>query len=729
MAKDRPPPATGGPWILEFASLLVVVNQSVIVFVFFRFTGCINWPRRNLLSAEKYTRFHGFSSSSTSSALHPFLPLFPSPRFLLTLLPAHHLRTRRSPENPPPINRPNSFQWNSIIRDAIDSGRFDSALCLFSSMLAAGVRPDRFTLPLIARAVSALPGSFGLGKAIHSVGIQTGAFSNVYFCNSLLDLYVRCEEISDARNLFDEMPCRDAVSWTTMISGYVQHGEISQSSAAFRRMRMAGAEPSSVTFAVLGKNADGGRQLHCLAIKVGFSSHELVQNSILTAYSKMGLLREAEKLFDSMEKKTVVSWNILISAYSSSEDFLGVLQCFQSMMSELPPSSETLTLIISALSKFGALREGQQIHCHAVKSGQVDMILQTSFMNFYAKFSDLSSSFLLFQSEGMSRNSSITPWIAMMSIYIQNEHFMDAINLFKAFQRLGFDPNADALRCLITLYARLGSLLLGKAVHCRLIRNGFFARSHMETMIKTSILNMYAKCGCIRLARSCFDEMVKRDTVAWSSMIEGYGIHGRGFQALDLFHQMQEEGIEPNSITFLSLLSSCSHSGLVSEAHQIFNLMSEKYEIKPELCHYTCMVDLLARAGELNEAMNVIQNMVVKADGRIWGSLLASCRVHENVEIGNYAARRLFELEDDNAGYYVVLSNMNAGDERWKASERMWSSMTERKLERRAGWSYIEEKGGGLSMFVAGNCLHCKREEIYESLRYLSRNMEEFEGI
>ncbi|KAH0461438.1 hypothetical protein IEQ34_009013 [Dendrobium chrysotoxum] len=582
-------------------------------------------------------------------------------------------------------------------------------------MLSGGGRPDRFTFPLVARAVSALPCRSGLTKEIHSLGIRMGFSGDGYFCNSLIALYGRCNDIVYARNLFDEMRERDVVSWTTMISGYIQSGDVLESFRLFHEMRTSGIEPNSVTLAVVirafkvEKIVDGGRQLHGFAIKRGFGSQELVQNSILTAYSKMDCFEEAEKLFHFMEERSFVSWNILMLAYFSAGDFFKVVECFQRMMAELYPSPETLTLVISALSKCREHRMGQQIHCYAVKRGQIDMVLQASFMDFYAQCEDLASSFSLLEEIGKLNSS--TPWIVMMWALVQSGQFIQAISLFQKMQNLGFEPNTDAMRCLVTAYTHLGALLLGKVIHGYLVRHQLSAEAEAERL-ETSILNMYAKCGNITCARRCFDNMVYKDIVTWSSMMESYAIHGMGLEAIKLFHQMQEAGVSPNSITFLSLLSSCSHSGLLNEGCQVFSSMIENFGIKADLSHYTCMVDLLARAGKLTEALNLIHSMDVKPDWRIWGALLASCRVHRNINIGECVAQRMFELEPANAGYHIILSNMQAGGDQWAKSERIWKNIKEIEFKGRPGWSCIEEKGG-FSFFC------CCRLLASTSRRYL----------
>lgn len=668
--------------------------------------------------------FNGYHYANPLTALISFLPRFSSRTYRLPLLPDHHLTTQPSSLHVDRQQFPhlrdfiNAFQWNSIIRARIREGLFEYALPVFSSLLAGGARPDHFTLPLVIRAISALPGRADLGKAIHCLGNHLGFCGDAYFCNSLIDLYIKCKDTIYARKLFDEMRGRDVVSWTTMISGYIQSGDIPESFCLFHEMRISGIEPNSVTLAVIlrafevEKSVDGGQQLHGFAIKRGFGNHDVVENSFLTAYSKMECIKEAEKLFASIEERSFVSWNILMRAYFLTGDLLKLFECFQRMMAESYPTPETLTLVISALSKCRELRMGQQIHSYAVKHGHIDMVLQSSFMDFYVQCADLASSFSLLQE--VSTNNCSFPWIVMMWAFIQSGQFRQAISLFQRMQNLGFEPNASALRCLATAYGHLGTLLPGKVIHGYLIRHELIAESEAERL-ETSILNMYSKCGSIIFAQRCFDNMVYRDIVAWSSMIESYAIHGMGLEAIKLFYQMQEAGFSPNSVTFLSLLSSCSHSGLVNEGCQIFSYMTEIFGIKAELNHYTCMVDLLARAGLIAEALDLIHSMDVEPDGRIWGALLASCRVHRNVNIGDYAAQRLLELEPDNVGYQIILSNIRACGDQWDKSERIWKSMDEIELKGRPGWSCIEEKGG-FPLFFAACYSPQQGEAMYETV-------------
>ncbi|XP_038983738.1 pentatricopeptide repeat-containing protein At4g35130, chloroplastic-like [Phoenix dactylifera] len=628
------------------------------------------------------------------------------------------------------LSKPDAFHWNAIIKAHVDAGLFDAALSLFSAMREAGARPDHYTFPLVNRAISSWTEHFKLGEAIHCLGIQTGFGSDIYFCNTMIEVYARSDFIGLARRLFDEMLVRDVVSWTSMISGYVEIGDTQEPLRLFHEMQREGLEPSSVTLAVILRacgvveDVVGGSQLFSFVIKKGFESHELVQNSLLMVFSKAGCFKEMKELFSRIQMKSVVSWNIIMSANYSMGDVSQVVHCYEKMKTELIPSHETLTLVISAFAKCGDLHQGQKVHCYAVKCGQIDAVLEASLVDFYAKCGELALAIQLFEEIEVKTSTS---WSVMMWDFIQQGQFRDAIDLFQRMQSAGFEPSADVIRGLVLSYTHLGALRLGKGIHGYLIRNKLGMDSD-DKNLETSILNMYVKCGSIILAQRCFDLMVLKDTVAWSSMIEGYAIHGLGSEALRSFHQMQEEGITPNGVTFLSLLSACSHSGLVSEGRKVFDCMTRNYGIKPDLNHYTCMVDLLGRSEKLHEALEVINSMDAEPDGRIWGALLASCRTYSDGRLGNYAAQKIFDLEPDNVGYHVVLSNIHASTGKWDVTENIRKFMGEKGFIRRPGWSCIEDKGG-LQMFVAGDRSHPQAAEIYEVLGCLTRHIEEIHAF
>uniref|UniRef100_A0A804MHN4 Pentatricopeptide repeat-containing protein n=1 Tax=Zea mays TaxID=4577 RepID=A0A804MHN4_MAIZE len=307
------------------------------------------------------------------------------------------------------------------------------------------------------------------------------------------------------------------------------------------------------------------------------------------------------------------------------------------------------------------LPHGKKLHSFAIRSGLMDTILVASFVDLYAKCGELVSSIQLFEE---FNGGSKYLWSAMIWAFIYHGMFLDAIHLFERMMGSFYFPNADILRGLLVSYTEIDALRCGKATHGYIIRNNYAAESE-SCALDTALVKLYARCGDIHLAERCFSRTLQKDIVSWSSMIEAFTIHGHA----------------------------CSHSGLVSEARELFDCMTKKFRFAPELGHYTCMVDVLGRSGNLEEALQVISNMKVKADGRIWGALLGSCRIHSNSKLAYFAAQKLVELEPSNVGYHVLLSNIQAGGDRWAEVEDIRSSMEVMNMEKSPAWSCISDIG------------------------------------
>ncbi|CAK7342724.1 unnamed protein product [Dovyalis caffra] len=622
---------------------------------------------------------------------------------------------------------PNTVMWNLIIKSYVDSGLSSEALLLYKRMRELDVKVDSFTFPLINRAVLSLKSDLVFGEMVHCVAMKLGFGFDMYFCNTMIEVYTKSGWLSYALKLFEEMSQRDLVSWTSMISGFVFEGNVVGAFGFFNKMRLA-MEPNSVTLIVMFQGCCGyeglieGRQLHGYVIKNGFLVDGSVQNTISRMYTKFDCLEEVETLFSGIGKRDVVSWNALINFHSLRGDIGKIAGSFNQMQAEVKLNSETLTLITSVLARRGNLMDGEKLHAFSIKFGLCDDILLTSFMNLYAKCGELRNSVQLFRE--IPCRSDIT-WNAMMSGFIQNGCYIEAIELFRQMLDSGPKPGFEILGSLVDACMHLGALHLGKGIHGYLMRNLFYIPEEDNMHLGTSILNMYIRCGNISPARECFDRMLVKDIVTWTSMIEGYGIHGLGVEAVKLFDKMLEERIKPNSVTFLSLLSGCSHSGLVSKGCEVFFSMKWRFGIEPELDHYNCMVDLLGRSGRLKEALAIIIKMEVFADNRIWGTLLAASRMHADEKVGNFAAQRAMELEPDDVGYCTLLSNVQASTGKWSEVEELRRDMHEKDVKKAPGWSYIEEKGRNY-YFVSGDKSHKKVEEIYEVLGQLGRKVQEF---
>ncbi|KAL8147339.1 pentatricopeptide repeat-containing protein At4g35130, chloroplastic-like [Apium graveolens] len=586
-------------------------------------------------------------------------------------------------------------------------------------MRELGVLHDSFTFPIINQTVLLHQDKLSCGKIVHCLAIRMGFGLNVYFCNTMLDVYVKCGEVGLGVQLFDEMSVRDLVSWTTMISGFVREGNVCGSFGLFNRLRME-FEPNNVClmvmFQVCCHCVNGGRQLHGYAVKCGLLMSQSVCNSVLKMYAD-SCVDDAEILFGEFDRRDVVSWNIIISFYSLRHDIIKLADCVRVMQDKAVISIESLTLLVSSCSDDGNIFDGKQLHCLGIKSGQYDSILKTSLLDFYAKCEDLDSSEKLFSEIPFTNHITLN---AMMSAFIRNGFFREAIELFRNMLSSGFKPAAEPLTNVILAYSHMGSLRLGKSVHAYCFKN---LLEDKTASLETSIMNMYIRCGSIFSARICFDRMPSRDLVAWTSMIEGFGTHGMGYEALQIFDSMIKEGVEPNSVTFLGILSACSHSGLLRDGCRVFYSMKSKFGIQPNLSHYTSIVDLLGRFGMLKEALAIILKFVNFADSKIWGALLSASRVHEKQLLAEFSAGMLFKLEPENAGYHTLMSNVQASLEGWSEVEEIRDFVQDSNLVKQPGWSCIEARGL-INGFVAGDRSHPQVAEIYETLSSLNRKLQ-----
>lgn len=245
-----------------------------------------------------------------------------------------------------------------------------------------------------------------------------------------------------------------------------------------------------------------------------------------------------------------------------------------------------------------------------------------------------------------------------------------------------------------------------------------------NVVINTAMIDMYCKCGRVDMARIAFDCMKEKNVKSWTAMVAGYGMHGLSGEALKVFHKMVTIGAKPNYITFVSVLAACSHSGLLKEGWHWFNSMKHEFGIEPGVEHYGCMVDLLGRAGHLNKAYNLIKEMKISPDFVVWGSLLGACRIHKNVELAEISARKLFELDPSNCGYYVLLSHIYADAGRWEDVERMRGLMKNHGLVKPPGFSLVELKGR-VHIFLVGDREHPQHERIYKYLEELTIKLQE----
>eukprot|EP01018_Ginkgo_biloba_P003212 Gb_06361 [translate_table: standard] len=462
-----------------------------------------------------------------------------------------------------------------------------------------------------------------------------------------------------------------------------------------------------------------GKFIHAHMNEKGFGPGRFLQNKLMNMYVKCGNLEEARRVFDRMHKRDVFSWTVMISAYSGHGFYEEALTLFRQMQrTGTQPNQLTFASVLPACANLAALEQGMEIHDDIIRNGfQSNVILESALVDMYAKCGNINKARHVFD-KMLQRN--VVCWNTMIAAYTRHGFSQEALTLFHQMQRTGIQPDQFTFASVLPACANLGALEQGMDIHEQIIKGGF----QSNVFVENALVDMYAKCGSIENARNLFDKMLKRDTVSWNAMIGGYAMHGYAKEALSLFEQMQSSGISPNHVTLVCILSACCHAGLVKEGWQYFKCMSEYYHIIPAMKHYVCMVDLLGRAGCLDEAQDFISKMPIKPDATVWRSLLGACRIHNNVELGEQVAEHLFELDPTNVGPYVLLSNIYAAAGRWDDSENVRRLMKDRKLKKQPGCSWIEVSKQ-VHSFLVGDRTHPQSQKIYAKLERLSRQMKE----
>eukprot|EP01018_Ginkgo_biloba_P011645 Gb_37070 [translate_table: standard] len=562
------------------------------------------------------------------------------------------------------------------------------------------------------------------GKRVHLHMIKTGFTPDFYIENHLLNMYAKCGCLVDARKVFDNMPERNVVSWTAMITGYDQYGQSQQSLILFRQMHRVSAYPNQFTFGSVFSACASltaikqGKQVHAYTIRTGFESHVFVGNALVTMYAKCSGIDDARRMFDKMPERNLISCNAIIAGYEQRGHGKEALKLFCQMLRVGKRADRcTLASVLGSCTNPDALEQGKQVHALVIKTEyDSEVIVGSALADMYAKCGNTGDALQVFDKMPVR---DIVSWTGMIAMYAQQGH-VEALQVFIQLQWAGMKPDQFTFSTVLKACASLATLEQGKLIHAHTIRTGL----DLDVVVGNALVHMYAKCGNIEDALRIFDKMTKRDTISWNAMIKGNAQHGRGKEALQLFEQMCQEDIKPDQFTFVGVLSACSHVGLVDEGRLYFESMSQDYGVIPQADHYACMVDLLARAGRLHEAEDLINKMPIEPDAVVWGTLLGACRIHGNMELGKRAAECLLELEPQNPAAYVLLSNICSAAGSWDEAAKVRKMMNERGVKKEPGLSWIEINNK-VHTFVARDRLHPQTQQIYEKLEELTVSLKE----
>ncbi|KAI3937517.1 hypothetical protein MKW92_016383 [Papaver armeniacum] len=602
--------------------------------------------------------------------------------------------------------------------------KFKDTIELYHRMRSLGLKTDSFTCTLALKACSSLS-DVESGKIIMRNAMENGLASDRFLGSSMIKFLVKFGDIDEARSIFDELPCKDVVCWNSIIGGYVQNGNFHMALNLFWKMLGGGIIPTQVSIASLTQACGGignlelGKCVHGFLNSLGMGFDILVLTSLVDMYCKIGDVESARRVFDRMPTRNLVSWNAMISGYVHNGFVFEGFELFRRLvLSGCEFDSVTIVSLLQGSAQLSSLDNGKVLHGFVLRRGlQSNFIVSTAIVDLYAKCGDLKLASSVFT---RIKVRNVISWTAMLMGLAQNGHAEEAIRLFGQMQEEGVVANVVTLVSLIHACAHVGSLKKGRSVHGYLIRYNI----SYDEVVRTALIDMYAKCGKLDSAKRVFDGRLKSsDVVLWNSMITGYGIHGRGDKAIDVFNQMKTEGIQPNQTTFISLFSACSHSGLVEEGMSLFLVMNEDYKIRPSEKHFACMVDLLSRAGRLEEAEALINQMPFAPGNAVLEALLSGCRTHKKIEMGIRTADKLLTLDSMNPGIHVILSNIYALGGRWNEVDYVRGLMRKRGLRKTPGYSLLEVNNL-VHTFFAGDNSHPYWEEIHQMLEDLRIQIE-----
>ncbi|KAG7963256.1 hypothetical protein I3843_09G109900 [Carya illinoinensis] len=461
-----------------------------------------------------------------------------------------------------------------------------------------------------------------------------------------------------------------------------------------------------------------GKAVHFHIIRSEFSDDLVILNSVLNMYAKFGALDDARKLFGEMPCKDVVSWTALIAGYSQNDCAEDALILFPQMLQlGLQPNQFTLSSLLKASGAGPDDKYGRQLHAFSFKYGyDSNVYVGSSLVDMYARFGLMDEALLIFD-ELESKNE--VSWNALIAGHARKGQGEHALSLFREMQREDLRPTHFTYSSVFGACASTGSLEQGKWVHAHMTKSGV----KLVAFVGNTLLDMYSKSGSIEDATKVFDRLGKRDLVSWNSMLKGYARHGLGKETLQRFEEMLRIPIQPNDVTFLCVLSACSHAGLLDEGHYYFELM-KKYMIEPHVAHYVTIVDLLGRAGLLDRALKFISEMPIEPTAAVWKALLGACRMHKNMDLGAYAAERVFELDPYDSGPHVLLSNIYASAGRWDDVMKVRKMMKESGVKKQPACSWVEIENT-IHLFVSNDDAHLQRDEIRRKWEEISGKIKE----
>ncbi|XP_019416010.1 PREDICTED: pentatricopeptide repeat-containing protein At2g29760, chloroplastic-like [Lupinus angustifolius] len=567
---------------------------------------------------------------------------------------------------------------------------------------------------------------------VHAHLIKTRLIHSPAVAGNLLEsaALILPDAMDYALSVFRSIPQPNPPAYNIIIRGLTLHHSPREAILLFKHMCQENVvSPDDFTFCAVFKACSRLRalleaqQVHAKAVKCGLMSSELVENTLIHVYAACDAVEVARRVFDKMPERGIVAWNAMLAGYAKSGCWDEVVGLFLRMkeprgvnVNDVRFDDVSLIIALSACGRLANLELGEWIGEYIEANGRSrNLTLMTSLLDMYGKCSNVDKARVVF--DQLERRD-VVAWSAMISGYSQANRCSEALDLFHEMQKANVEPNEVTMVSVLYSCGVLGAMETGKWVHFYVRRK----KLKLTVTLGTALIDFYAKCGSVESAIEVFEKMPVKNVFSWTAIIHGLASNGEGKRALELFHLMKEANIEPNDVTFIGVLSACSHVGLVKEGRAVFLSMSKDFGIKPRIEHYGCMVDILGRAGFLDEAFQFIKDMPIEPNVVVWRTLLASCRAHKNVLVGEESFRRITELEPAHSGDYILLSNIYALVGRSEDALRVRSQMREMGIKKSPGCTMIELEGV-VHEFFSEDDEHSHSKEIYMATEEMIRRI------
>ena len=679
-----------------------------------------------------------------------------------------------------------SVSWTTMMSGFFHNGQPEETVKVFTSMVRCfDSVSDPFSISCAMKACGSL-GIVELAGQLHSFVEKLDFGSNMPIQSSVIDMYIKCNAVIAAEkvffriqepslfcwnsmiygyskiygigrafDMFNEMPERDYVSWNTMISIFSQHGFGVESLGTFVEMCYNGFRPNPMAYAsVLSACASiydlgWGSHLHARILRMEQNLDVHVGSGLIDMYAKCGHLSFAREVFNSLSEHNAVSWTSLISGVAQVGLEEEALVLFNQMR-KAPVSVDefTLTTVLGVCSGQKYVFVGEQLQGYTIKAGMDssvpvgnalitmyvkcgntfkashafelmptrDVISWTTMITGYSQVGNVEKAQEYF--DKMPDRNVIT-WNSMLGAYVQNGFWEEGLKLYKLMRRKGVNPDWITYATVISACADLAVLKLGIQIIAHAEKLGFGS----NVPVANSFVTMYSKCGCMEEARNVFDSICDKNLISWNAIMAGYAQNGHGKKVIEIFENMLKTDCKPDHISFVSVLSGCSHSGLINEGKHYFSSMTKDFGISPTSEHFACMVDLLGRAGLLEEAKNLIDELPSRPNAAIWGALLSACRIHRNSKLAEFSVKILLELDLEDSGCYVLLANIYSDTGKLEAFANVRKIMREKGIQKNPGCSWIEVNNR-VHVFTVDDTNHPQIKNVYRMLEEIIKRIE-----